>query len=280
MTRKYAYLIDSTLAPNLEYFEQHDDFYVMPSNAVIDGHLYKDMIEITVDEFYQALREGKDMKTSQPSLGEFLEKYEQIASLGYTDIFVFPIGSVLSGTIQSAIAAIEMIDTVQVHVIDSKTVTAVGAAAIEEIAKFASTCEQPDEIIAYAEDIFDRIDVYGAIYSLDALKKGGRISPAKAVLGNMLNIIPLIVIHHGEIDVVGTARTQKKSIKKLLELASERPFEKIVLFHSSFPEMRDALVSAFEAEFPNVPYVVCELCPVVGVHVGDKAGAIGVIWQK
>ena len=276
---KYAYLLDSSLAPDLEYFSAKTDYFLLPLYAVIDGALYKDMLDIDAAYFYQKVREGSDVKTTQAALGEYLEKYEEIRDLGYTDIFMFSICNEMSGTINNARTAAELVDGVTVHVIDSRTVAAMGAAVVELVAAFASTTTDTAAIVRYAEELFSKTDIFVVVNSLDSLRKGGRISPAKAMIGNMLNIKPILTIHEGVIDVVSKERTAKKATKKLIDLASSRPFRSGIIFHSSQAEIRDNLVVAFEQAFPDKPYVIREISPVVGVHAGPEVGAIGVIWE-
>lgn len=279
MKRKIAYLIDSTLVTDLAYIEQSEDFFLMPLCLVKNGQMYRDMLDITVTDFYEEVRKGVEMTTSQSSVGEFLDKLHEIKELGYTDVLIFPIGSNLSGTIQSAQTAASMVEGMNSYVIDTKTVTAVGGVAIRHIAKYAQTTNDMSDILAYAHNIFDHINIYAVIYTLDALKKGGRISPAKAAIASVLNIMPIIQIHHGVIDVIGKERTNKKCIQKLIEQLKARPFRSVIILHSDMPDLRDQLIAVFEANFPDCGYEVANLSPVIGVHTGPEAAGYGIIWE-
>jgi|GEM_PF-205968 len=280
MTKKYAYMIESSLAPNLQYFTEHENYFLMPLYAIIDGELYKDMLEITAEEFYEKARNGSDVKTSQATVAEYLAEYEKVRDLGYSDIFLFSMSSEMSGTIQSARTAAEMVTGVNVYVIDSKTIAAMGTGVIEHISAFAENCDDPLKVIEFASDIFERADIFVVVNSLEALRKGGRISPAKAMIGNVLNIKPVLIIHHGVIDVIGKERTLKKAVKKIIESIGDKSFHTGIIFHSNHEQMKTLLISAFEQAYPDKKYVVRELSPVVGVHAGAEAGAIGLIWEK
>lgn len=277
---KFAYLIDSSLAPNLQYFEEREDYFLLPLYAVIDGELYKDMLDISAAEFYEKVRAGSDVKTTQASASEYLEKYEEIRDLGYTDIFMFSMSSEMSGTINAARTAADMVENVTVHVIDSKTIAAMGAGVVEHISEFGKTCTEPQAVIDFAEEIFERADIFVVVNSLDSLRKGGRISPAKAMIGQVLNIKPVLIIHHGVIDVIAKERTLKKSAKKIIESIGNRDFHTGIIFHSNHEEMCATMIAAYEEAYPNKPYVIRELSPVVGVHAGSEVGAIGLIWDK
>jgi len=280
MNKKYAHIIDSSLAPDLSYFEQHQDYFLLPLYTVIDGKLYKDMLDISTEAFYEKVRAGSDVKTTQATVGEYLAEYENVRELGYTDAFLYSITSEMSGTIDAARKAAELVEGINVYVIDTKTVAAVGSGVIEHISEFAKTTDDPAEIVAYAENLFERVDIFVVVNSLDALAKGGRIAPAKAAIGNLLNVKPVLLIHHGVIDVIGKERTLKKAVRKIMQTIGQKPFHTGMILHSNNEQMRDALIEAYEEAYPNKPYVVLSLSSVVGVHAGPETGAIGVIWEE
>jgi len=279
MVNKYAHIIDSSLAPNLQYFEENDDYFLLPLYAVIDGKLYKDMLDISTEAFYDKVRNGSDVKTTQATVAEYLQAYEEVRELGYTHAFMYSMTSKMSGTIEAARKAALEVEGITVTVIDTKTIAAMGAGVIDHVAKFAQTSDDPAAIVAYAEDLFERADIYVVVNSLESLAKGGRISPAKAMIGNVLNIKPVLMIHHGVIDVIAKERTLKKSVRKMISTIGDRPFHTAMLLHSHHPEMREALLEAFTEAYPDKPYIVTTLSPVVGVHAGPETGAIGLIWE-
>ena len=279
--RKYAYLLDSTLCISKESTEQTKDFFFIPLYAVIEGKLYKDMIDIQATEFYAAVREGKEVQTTQASAGEFLEKYEEIKAAGYTDVFVFTISSTLSGTMQTARTAGEMIDGINVHVPDAKVVTGMGTRVIEQVVAFANGTEKtPEEITAYACELGERVEFYLSINTLESLKKGGRISSTSAIIGNLLNIKPIVTIKHGVIEAAAKERTVKKGMKRIMDMASARKFSTAMLLHSSNPELAKILEAEYIARFPQIPYEIIEISPVIGVHTGPEVGAIGFVYEK
>jgi len=279
MKQKYAHIIDSSLAPNLQYFETHEDYFLMPLYAVIDGKLYKDMIDITTEKFYEKVRAGSDVKTTQASTAEYLAEYEKVRDLGYKVAFLYSITSEMSGTIDAARKAANEVEGIDVRVIDTKLVAALGAGIVEHVSAFASTCNDPDTIVSYAERLFERGDIFVIVNSLDSLAKGGRIAPAKAMIGSMLNIKPVLMIHHGVIDVIGKERTLKKAVRKIIATIGDRPFHTAMLLHSHDDEMSAALIEAFTEAYPGKPYVLTTLSTVVGVHAGPEVGAIGLVWE-
>lgn len=275
-----AFLVDSTLTINKEKLEQREDFFFIPLSVIIDGKILKDMVDISVEEFYNELRAGKEPTTSQVSMGEFLGKFEAIRDMGYTDLFVFTINSKMSGTMQSAIIASEMVEGLAVHVIETGTVTAIGEAVAVEVAKFAKKAQTAAEIIAFAEDLFSRVEIFVYVDNLEALKKGGRISAAKALIGSMLQIRPILGIKDGVIDVIGKERTFKKAINAVFAFSEKRKIQKAVLLHTSLPELLAVFENHFKEKYPNVEYDISDLSPVIGVHIGPEAGAVAVIWEK
>jgi len=278
MNKKYAHIIDSSLAPNLHYFETHDDYFLMPLYAVIDGKLYKDMLDISTEEFYDKVRAGSDVKTTQATVAEYLTEFEKVRDLGYKHAFMYSMTSKMSGTIEAARKAAQEVEGLEVYVIDTKTIAAMGADVIDHVAKFSRTTDDPAAVVAYAEEIFERADIFVVVNSLDALAKGGRIAPAKAMIGNVLNIKPVLMIHHGVIDVIGKERTLKKAVRKIISSIGDRPFHSALILHSHDPQMRDAFIEGFTEAYPGKPYEITTLSAVVGVHAGPEVGAIGIIW--
>ncbi|GBU10444.1 DegV domain-containing protein [Erysipelotrichaceae bacterium] len=278
--KKFAFLLDSTLATTKSEVEKKDDFFFLPLYVVIDGVLYKDMEEISLDTFYEKMREGYDVTTSQISSGEFLQKYEKIREQGYTDVFVFTLASKMSGTMQSAIVAGGLVQGIDIHVVETATVSAIGTIAVEQIAKFSQTTQDPAEIRAFADDVFSRVAIYVYVDNLETLKKGGRISAAKAMIGTVLQIKPILIIRDGVIDVIGKERTLKKAIKGVLDAAQKVEIEYAIILHSSQPELVELMRAQCALKYPLMPLEVAGLSPVIGAHIGPNTVAFAVIEKQ
>ncbi|TLG72715.1 DegV family protein [Culicoidibacter larvae] len=277
--KKFAYIMDSTLAVSPDQFADLN-VTVQPLYVIVNNQPSKDLYEISATEFYSALEEGLLASTSQPSAGEFLETYERLKADGYTDIFVFTIAGKLSGTNQSAQSAQSMIDGINIHVIDTNTTTAIGSLVVKDVIAFAESNQDPQAVIDYAHDAFDRVEILVYVDNLDALKRGGRISAAQAAIGGLLQIKPLLSVNNGVIEVATKERTFKKAIRKVVELSEKRPIEKVVLLHSSKDDLLQAIEASFKEVYPDITYEVADLSPVVGVHIGPHACGLGILYKK
>lgn len=276
---KKAFIVDSTLAANQVLLDQYN-IIIQPLYAIINDKSRKDLLEVTPDEFYQELDQGVIGSTSQPSAGDFLETYEKLKTEGYTDVFVFTLSKKLSGTHQSATTASEMIEGIAVHVIDTNTASAIVTAAVIDIIEFAKTTDDVNAIIAFGTEKLARIDVFFYVASLDALKRGGRLSAAKALIGSLMQIKPILILKNGVIDIVGKERTLKKALRKITELVGQQQIEKVVLLETTRDDIRKEVEAEFTKRYPDVPYSVEKLSPVLGVHLGSEACAIGVIYKE
>lgn len=277
--KKFAYIMDSTLATKSDMFADLN-VTVQPLYVIVNNQPSKDLYETTAAEFYSALNEGLLASTSQPSAGEFLETYERLKADGFTDIFVFTISSKLSGTNQAAQSAKTMIDDIDIHIIDTGTATAIGAVGAKEVIEFAETNQDPQAVIDFANELFERVEILLYVDNLDALKRGGRISATQAAIGGLLQIKPLLSVNDGVIEVVTKERTLKKAIRKVVELSEKRAVEKVVLLHSSNDDLLSAIEASFKEIYPDIAYEVADLSPVVGVHIGPHACGLGILYKK
>lgn len=271
--------MDSTLATKSDMFADLN-VTVQPLYVIVNNQPSKDLYETTAAEFYSALNEGLLASTSQPSAGEFLETYERLKADGFTDIFVFTISSKLSGTNQAAQSAKTMIDDIDIHIIDTGTATAIGAVGAKEVIEFAETNQDPQAVIDFANELFERVEILLYVDNLDALKRGGRISATQAAIGGLLQIKPLLSVNDGVIEVVTKERTLKKAIRKVVELSEKRAVEKVVLLHSSNDDLLSAIEASFKEIYPDIAYEVADLSPVVGVHIGPHACGLGILYKK
>ncbi|WP_171014978.1 DegV family protein [Culicoidibacter larvae] len=275
--KKFAYIFDSTIRIDQADIDAYNIF-IQPLYVIIDGKPYRDTIDITAEDFYQKLKDGAEPTTSQPSAGDFVETYEKIKAQGYTDVLVFTISAKLSGTAQAAKSAESLTDGLTVHIFDTGTTSYLAGLCAFDVVKFAETTDDLDAIHAFADDIFGRIDIRFYVDSLEALKRGGRISSFQAAIGSLLQIKPMIRLVDGELDNYSKERTSKKAVKAVMEdMRSVGPFEKVILLHSTDPGIIEALTTAFEAAYPGVEYQLAPLCTVIGVHTGPYVGALAVV---
>jgi DegV family protein with EDD domain len=188
------------------------------------------------------------------------------------------LSSKLSATMASAQNAAKALDgKLDVRVVDSLSITGgLGSLAVEA-AKAAEAGKSADEVEQRALELVGRTHVIGALDTLENLKKGGRIGGAKALLGSLLSMKPILDISSGEVEEAGRARTRRKSLETLCERVVEHgAITQVHLSHGFAPDvdaMADLLVAAgVERDLIAVGHIG----PVIGTHGGPRV--MGVTW--
>ena len=252
---------------------------VVPLTITFGGEAFIDREQLGVDDFWARLTSSKGVpQTAAPSIGAFEQAFRKLIAEGATGIVCINLAAGLSATMQSAELAARSVTEVPIEVIDSESATigtglmAVAAARLaEQGADFATVAAAVRSQVA-------RTRIFGALDTLEILKRGGRVGAAKALLGEVLSVKPCITVRGGKIDEAGKVRTRSKALAWLLNALDEaKDPELLMVFHGladDAPEFADKV----QARFPGVELVTAVLGPVVGTHVGPRA--IGVGWVE
>jgi fatty acid kinase fatty acid binding subunit len=237
-----------------------------------------DRKELSTDEFWRRLEASKVLpETSAPSAGAFEETFRRLAGDGATGIVCINLSSKLSGTMQAAqVAAQSVQDSCPVTVVDSLLVSMGLGNLCITAAELAADGESLDSIVSNVIDRRNRTKLYGALDTLEYLKKGGRIGNARALLGSMLAIKPVLEVRDGSVDEAGKVRTRSKALRLLVDRVKEGPFESLAVLHGNAPDL-DELLTLLEPLSPRDEIVVGQIGPVIGTHAGPRV--IGVTFQ-
>lgn len=237
-----------------------------------------DRVELTTEDFWARSKASPVLpETAAPSPGQFEQIYRESLAGGATGIVVISLSSALSATMQSAeIAARAVVGDVPVRVVDSRCVSLGQGMIAVECARVARAGAQIDEVETLAHELTKRTRVWGALDTLENLKKGGRIGNAKALLASALAIKPIIEVRDGKVEQGGKQRTRSKALAFLVDkVASYGPIENLAVLHADCPDV-DQFVAMLSAHYPG-QIVVADLGAVVGSHAGR--GTIGVAFQ-
>ena len=276
MTAKVKIVTDSTAYLSPEEIAKYS-IHVVPLKVIFGTDVYSEGVDITTEEFYRRLTAAKAFPTtSQPSIHDFTQVYSELAQRGHP-ILSIHISSKLSGAINSARAARVELPQAQIEVVDSLSIAVrmlVGPAA--EAAKKGQPLPQLKDSI---EKLNASINALGVFETLEYLWKGGRIGGAKALLGTMLKIKPVLAFEGGELKVLAKERTTRKAIQYILELMKERikesaPIHAIVV-HTHTIEPALALKEEVQARFNCAELGLAELGPVLGTHIGPGFFGVG-----
>lgn len=244
-------------------------------NILVDGVSYSDK-DVSKNEFINMLKNAKDLpKTSQPSIGNFLEIYDSFEE--GTEIVSLHVSSALSGTSDAARQAGEMSKN-KVTVIDTMLAERAEAFQVIEAAKLAQAGATVEEIVAHCEKVRQNTKLYLCVMTLDNLVKGGRVSRAKGLISSLLNIKVIFEFKDGVLTPMQKGRGAK-SIEKFIDeivipdLKSTQYEECSFGYVSSTPLLEDTITKVKELSTVKVSGVDYTI-PTLTIHVGEGAFAI------
>ncbi len=250
---------------------------VVPLTIRFGDEELEDRTQLTVEAFYDKLASSADLpETAAPPPGKFEAAFRRQAEAGADAVVCINLSSGLSATMQSARNAATAIEgELPVHVVDSRSITAGLGTQVTLAAQAAADGASAEEVVALVAQLVDRTRVYGALDTLDNLKKGGRIGGAQAFLGSLLSIKPLIEIR-GVVHEAGKPRTRGKAIRQLVERIKEAgEVEHLRVCHGFAPDVDD-MVSLLAEHHPREAIRVGPIGPVIGAHAGPRV--MGITW--
>ena len=275
MSAKVKIVTDSSSYPEPEVIAKHD-IRVVPLRVAFGSEVFSEGVDITNEEFYQRLIKGEKLPTtSQPSVADFIRVYRELAEQGHP-ILSIHISSKLSGTCASVLAAKNVLPQAQIEIVDSLTI-AMGM-LIPPAAEAAERGETLSQIAASMEKLNKCIKVVAAFDTLEYLRKGGRIGAARALVGTLLKIKPVLTQEGGEVKVLNKARTMAQAIEYILRFVEKEVKGSISLHgyvaHSHVPDAARVLEKELRENFNWVELRFLEMGPVLGTHMGP--GLVGV----
>jgi DegV family protein with EDD domain len=242
---------------------------IVPAYITLNGKAYRDGIDISQDEIYRRMVDlDQAATTSQPPPSDFVNVFNKLLK-GDDNIISIQVTGKLSGIYNSALQAKHMMeDHNRIAVVDSESVS-MGLGLITTMAaRLALSGNSFKSILDEIKNNIARTHIWAIFDTLKYLHKGGRIGKAKALLGSVLNIKPLLTMKNGEINPVGVARTRIKAIDKLYEMAdSFSNIQDMAVVHSSTPQDASKLKERLNNLFQG-PIHISRLGPALGVHGG------------
>lgn len=282
---KIRIVTDSTADLTSDLVEQYG-VTVVPLEVLANGNVYKDKIDISNDDFYQILRDAKELPTtSQPSPAVFAEAYRGLAAEGAEHIISIHISSDLSGTYQSSVLAAGLVaDTVTVHNFDSRTATMGLGLLVVSICRMVEAGKSLEEILEGTAQMIQRSDLYFLLDSLDNLHKGGRIGKASHLFGSLLNIKPVLNLHDGVISAYEKVRGNKdnKALERLIAILKEKidPNKKLycTVGYCDNRDIADYMVEKLKDSVQCDEFLYLQIGSVVATHIG--MGAVGLAFYQ
>jgi DegV family protein with EDD domain len=279
---KIALVTDSTTYMPPELVKKYN-ISVAPQVIIWGDETYKDGVDMDSHEFFTRLKTSKIMPTtSQVAVISFQEIFQDLVEKGY-EVLALLISSRLSGTLQSAMQARDLMSSARekVNVVDSQSVAMALGFQVLAVARALEQGATLKEAIALAEKSYEYTGVFFAVDTLEFLHRGGRIGSAQRFIGTMLNMKPILAIQDGRVEGIERIRTKAKAQERVLELVVEkaagRTPVRLATLHANAPEEARALLTKAEETLHPVESILTEVSPAVGALAGP--GTVGLAFM-
>ncbi len=279
-----VYIVTDSTADLTEEEVKQFEISIVPMNISIDDENYIDGVTITKEEFKQKMISSAELpKTAQPSIGRFVEVYDELGKNGDSVISIQMMRSI-SGTVDAARQAADITET-NVTVVDSDFTSRSMGMIVKEAAKAAQEGKSVEEILEIVEDAKKRTTLYLTVVNLDNLIKGGRISQLMGMFSNLLNIKLFLQVIHGKIEIIQKGRGLKSLQKKYEEIFEEMKavpsgIQEIGIMHAGLSEFNEGNIARIRELFPDVPLTIVTTSPIIMSHTGVDAMAITYLENK
>lgn len=279
---KIAVVTDSTTYMPPDLVKKYN-ISIAPQVLIWGDQTFRDGVDIESREFFTRLKTAKVMPTtSQVAVVSFQEIFQDLVSKD-VEVLAVLVSSKLSGTIQSAVQAKELMGPAgeKVHIVDSQSVAMALGFQVLAVARALEEGASLSDAIALAEKSHQYTGVFFAVDTLEFLHRGGRIGGAQRFLGTMLNMKPILAIQDGRVEGIERIRTKPKAHDRVLELTLEkvagRTPVRLATLHANAAEDARALLSRAEKALNPVESIFTEVSPTVGTHAGP--GTVGLAFM-
>lgn len=287
--KKTAIATDTNSGITRENAEEQG-IYLLPMPVIIDNDTYLEGLDITNEQLYEAMRQHRDISSSQPSPGQLLEFWDGILADGYDEVVYIPMSSGLSGSCGSAVQFAREYEG-RIQVVDNHRISVTQETSVQSAAELARRGLPAREIREYLEQRSYDASIYITVDSMEYLRKGGRITPAAAAFAAVLNIKPVLTIQGDKLDVYARARGMNQAEAKMIEAVRkdrqtrftdvpdvQLRIETAGTFESeSLSERWRQLV---QAEFPDMTVSYVQLPCSIACHVGINAAGTGIVKKE
>jgi len=254
----------------------------VPLSVSFGDRSYMSPDELTPEDFWRELLvPGCPFPhTAAPSAGQFKHTFEDAFAAGADCVVCVCLGGKFSATLGSAQIAKEMLPGKPIDLVDSRSASLATGALAMRGARLAAEGVSAATIVEQLERVRERTTLFVVLETLEYLRKGGRISHARAALGGLLSVKPIITVDDGLVIAADQPRTRAKARERLLELISAHPVEELHIMYSPPADaaaFRDEVLPCLPGPAPT--RVTSQVIgPVIGAHIGPGAyGAVLVL---
>jgi DegV family protein with EDD domain len=286
MTQQRIAVVTDSLAWLPEPVARQHGITSVPLHVTIGDEHFTEGVDLTNQEFFRRLRTSRVLpKTSQPASGEFLDVYRAVAERAEAIVSVHATVK-LSGTVRSAETAAGLLREERpdfpIEVIDTGTIATCEGITAVRVAEAVAGGASLADAVALARSLPEKTHLLFVLETLEYLQKGGRIGRARALLGSLLQIKPILTVEDGEVTPKDRARTRARAMERCLALMEEdargRAPGHVGILHADSPEAAAELKARVQERFrpPDGVFLDVEIGPVIGTYTGP--GAFGLSW--
>jgi fatty acid kinase fatty acid binding subunit len=247
---------------------------VVPLNVHFGDQVFRDHVDLTAEEFFRRLKASSQMpRTSQPSVGAFEETFRKFRQ-GGDEIVSVHLSSKVSGTYNSALMAAQAVDGQAIEVVDSLSTSMALGFMVLEGARLARAGQDRQAVANRMRSLASKAHVICVVDTLTYLERGGRIGKARALLGSLLNVKPILGLQDGEVVPLGRGRGRPQALNRLVELLGrDGPISQLAIMHGAAQADAEQLRARVAASYPGLDILLTETGAVLGTHTGP--GVIG-----
>lgn len=281
---KIAIVTDSNAGISQKDAENIENLFIIPMPFTINDEEYFEDINLTQEEFYNKLTDNAEIFTSQPSIGNVIELWENLLTK-YDQIVHIPMSSSLSMTCETAKNFAKEYNG-KVQVVDNQRISVTLKQSVVDALNMCKDGYSAEEIKNYLEQNKLEASIYIMVNTLKYLKKGGRITPAAAAIGTLLKIKPVLQIQGGKLDQFAKVLNEKIARVKMINAIKKDLCERfkecadreemcIGIAYTNCKDKADDFAELVKKEIPYVPIKFVEpLSLSVACHIGNGALAI------
>lgn len=271
-------IVTDSTADLTEQEIQDFNIHVVPLNITIQEEHYLDGETISKEEFKNKMIASSELPmTAQPSIGRFVELYDELGKDGSEIISIHLMNSI-SGTVNAARQAADITEST-VTVVDSDFTSRSMGIIVREAANAAKEGKSVEEVLEVIESTRQRTKLYLTVLNLDNLIKGGRISRVMGAFSNLLNIKLFLEVINGKIEIVQKGRGLKSLQKKYDEVFEEMKdcpngIQEIGIMHAGLNEFNQSQIDTLRELFPDAKFTIVMTSPIIMSHTGVDAMAV------
>lgn len=264
--------------------------YVLAMPVNLEETIHYEGIDISSEQLYDAMRQHREVSTSQPSPGQLMELWDGILAKGYDEIVYIPMSSGLSGSCQSAALFARDYDG-KVQVVDNHRISVTQRESVISALRLAEQGYDAGQIREFLEKHAYDASIYITVDSMEYLKKGGRVTPAAATLATVLNLKPVLTIQGDKLDAFAKVRGMKLAESKMIDALHQDRAERFkdvpesrLLIETAGTLENEALAESWrqqvQAEFPFAKVNYANLPCSIACHVGMNSVAAVIMTEE